>query len=210
MLVRAGVVIAVIVLLGFLFVRSARDVRAEPYTIPRAHLQGWTLVLEPEAAPAEPMLMLRPKAELVHGLFRQVFARAMESMNMSATGGIPLLLRAEYDRAFAGRATPEALLSAARAAGIESAAIEPRCMGYKRRSEPGSTRQLHVALFDAPAVTRFREDLVKLLPEGSAPAFDPAAQSPVLFIATSGPAYAGWLPMRLVPDADCVAPIVAE
>lgn len=208
LLLKAVVALTAIVVLGYLFVRSANDARAEPYTVPRAHLQGWTLELEPRAAPAEPMLVLRAPPQLVHGLFRQVFRRAMESMNMFSTAAIPLLLQGEYDRAFAGRVTPDALLSAARAAGLDGAAIEPRCMGYRRLSEPGSTRQLYFAIFDAPAVVRFRESLATRLPAGAP--FDPAAQSAVLPVSASGPAFDAWLPMRITPDADCMAPIVVE
>lgn len=209
---RLAIVLVALVVLGYLFVRSASEVRAEPYTMPRAHLQGWTLALEPGGGPNDVMLVLRPRAELLHGLFRQVFARAMESMNMSATAGIPIVLRGEYDRAFAGRVEPEALLAAARAAGLERSTIEPRCLGYERRSAPGSTQQLYFALFDAPDVARFREQLVQLPPGGglSPGVFEPAAQSPVLFISTAGPAFNGWLPMRVDPDTGCVAPIVIE
>ena len=205
-LLKVVVVLAGVVVLGYLFVQSASDVRAEPYSVPRAHLEGWTLALEAGARPADPMLVLRPGPELVHGLFRQVFSRAMESMNMSTTAAIPLLLRGEYDRALAGRVTPEALLASAREAGLERAALVPRCLGYKRLSEPGSVRQLYFALFDAPAAVRFREGLVAHVQEGAT--FDPAAQSPVLFIAVAGPAFDRWLPMRVSADTDCVAPIV--
>lgn len=209
---KVAVALAAIVGLGYLFVQSASDVRAEPYTMPRAHLQGWTLWLEPGARPTDPMLALRPRAELVHGLFRQVFARAMESMYMSETAAIPVLLQGEFDRAFAGRVPPAALLAAGREAGLETATIEPTCIGYERHSEPGSIRQLYYAVFDAPAVLRFRQDLVQLVPAGPAPSadFDPAAQSPVLFISTAGQAFSGWLPMRVNPETDCVAPIVVE
>lgn len=207
-LLKVVVVIAAVGVLGYLFVRSARDVRAEPYSVPRAHLDGWTLALEPGTRAADPILVLRPGPELVHGLFRQVFSRAMESMNMSATAAIPLLLQGEYERAFAGRVTPEDLLAAAREAGLERAAIEPTCLGYKRLSQPGSVRQLYFALFDAPAAARFRESLVTHVQEGAT--FDPAAQSPVLFIAVAGPAFDQWLPMRANPKSDCVAPIVVQ
>ena len=46
------------------------------------------------------MLVLQPPADLVNGLFKQVFKRAMESMNPPAAAGIPLLLLEEYVRAF--------------------------------------------------------------------------------------------------------------
>ena len=61
--------------------RSLEDTRSEPYTVERAHLQPWTLALEPALAPNEPLLVLRPSPELASGLFKQIFARAMESLN---------------------------------------------------------------------------------------------------------------------------------
>lgn len=211
LLLKFVVALGVIAILILLFIRSAGEVRAEPYTLPRAHLQGWSLVLESAASPQEPLLSLQPRPELVHELFRQVFSRAMESMTMSTTAAIPVLLRGEYDRAFAAQFTPDELLARARTAGLDTASPEPRCVGHKRISEPGSTRQLFYALFDAPAATRFREDLAALLPGGTpADTFDPAAQSPVLFISTAGAGAGRWLPLRVDPGADCVAPIALE
>jgi hypothetical protein len=141
----------------------------------------------------------------VHGLFRQVFARFMESMTMSTTAAIPVLLKGEYDRALAGRVTPDALLAEARSAGLEAEAIEPKCIGQRRRSEPGAIHQLYFAIFDAPAILKFRQGLHR---SSAADAFDPAAQSPVLFISTVGQPFT-WLPMR-AQDVDCVARIVVE
>lgn len=209
LLLKFVVALGVIALLIFLFIRSAGEVRAEPYTLPRTHLQGWSLVLESAASPHEALLSLQPRPELVHELFRQVFSRAMESMTMSTTAAIPVLLRGEYDRAFAAQFTPDELLARARTAGLDTATPEPRCVGHKRISEPGSTRQLFYALFDAPAATRFREELAALLPGGT-PAFDPAAQSPVLFISTTGAGVGRWLPLRVDRGTDCVAPITLE
>ena len=208
-LLKVLVLLAAAAVLVFLFIRSAREVRGEPYSMPRGHLQGWTVALDTAARPAHAVLMLRPHPELVHDLFRQVFARAMESMNMSASAGIPLLLRGEYDRAFAGVVTLEALLAAAESAGLAASPISPVCMGQRRLSAPGSVQQLYFALFDAPDVVRFRESLAARLAGSAGAAFDPAAQSPILIVSTAGPA-ADWLPLRATREADCVAPILIE
>ena len=61
--------------------RSLEDARSEPYTVTAQHLQRWTLALEPASTPNDPLLVLRPAPELASGLLRQVFARAMESLN---------------------------------------------------------------------------------------------------------------------------------
>jgi hypothetical protein len=100
--------------------------------------------------------------------------------------------------------TPEALLSAARDAGLGSTPLQPRCLGHRRVSEPGSTREVYFVLFDAPAFGRFRDRIATLLGSG----FDPAAQSPVLLVAVADSNVGDWLPLRANPQEDCVAPIV--
>lgn len=211
-IIKIVVALGVLAGFGFLFVRSVRETRSAPYTINREHLRHWTVALEPASSPDAPMLALRVPPEFATRLFRQVFARTMESMSGPTGAAIPLVLQSEFDRAFTGRATPAALLSAARNAGLESATVEPRCLAYRRVSEPGTTRQLHFVLFDLPAFARFREQ-IGMLPNGdgaSRAAFDPAALSPVLFIAASDDAFSRWLPLRADPETDCVAPIAIE
>jgi len=211
------VALAVLAILGFLFVRSARDSRANPYTVEPGQLQGWTVALESASGPNAPLLVLNAPAELSNGLFRQVFARAMESLSMPVPAAIPLLLKGEFDRAFAGHLTPEALVEAARGAGLESAALQPRCMAYRRVSTPERTRQLYFAIFEAPGFGRFRQKLATLLEarlENSADAgapgradYDPEALSPALPVASSDTEFNRWLPIKADPATDCVAPI---
>ena len=197
-------VLGVIVVLGFLFMRSLSDSRSEPYTVNRDHLRGWKVALEPSSN-AGVLLALRASTDVVSDLFRQVFTRAMESLTRSADDGIPLVLRSEYERAFAGRVTPDGLAAAARDAGLETATLEPRCLGYRRISEPRSIRQVYFVVFEAPAFVRFREQIAA----GSAD-FEPGAQSPVLFVAASDNGFGYWLPLLANPTSDCVAPIVIK
>src|SRR6188474_1906588 len=117
--IKVGVALVALAGLSFLFMRSMSSTRAEPYAVPAEQLRNWTLALEAATGPREPMLVLRAPEDLVNGLFNQVFKRAMESMNPPGAAGIPLLLQEEYQRAFAGRVTPDALLAAARAAGLD-------------------------------------------------------------------------------------------
>ena len=211
-LIKIAVALAVLAGLGFLFLRSVRDARSEPYTVDREHLRSWTVALEPASIPTEPMLVLQPAPELASGLFHQVFVRAMESLHTSTPAAMPLVLQGEFDRAFAGHTTPDALAAAARNAGFDPATIVPRCLGYRRESAPGVIRLVYFVLFDAPAFGRFREQ-IGALPGGGAASradFDPAALSPVLFIAASDPAFNRWLPLRADPGADCIAPIAVR
>jgi hypothetical protein len=126
----------------------------------------------------------------------------MESMSAPKSPGIPLVLQSELDRGGAQVAV-ETLVAAAREAGLESAPLQPRCLGRRRVSGPGATRQVYFVLFDAPAFGRFRERIATLL--GSS--FDPAAQSPVLLVAVAESTLGHWLPLRADPQKDCVAPI---
>lgn len=202
LLVRAAFALAAIAVFAYLFIHSLHSTRSEPYTVARAHLGKWTLVLEPAEGPNAPLLSARSGHELVARLFRQLFERANESMSSPATASIAIVLHGEFDRALAGRMTPAALLAAARAAGLESATHDPRCLAYRRISEPGATRQTYFAIVDSPAIVAFRQQLA----QNGTGAFDAAALTPVMFVGASDPVFHRWLPIR-AEAAECVAPI---
>jgi hypothetical protein len=209
-LIKIVVALGVLIGLGFIFVRSVINTRAEPYTVRSEHLRNWTLAVQTGESPTQPMLVLLPQAELASDLFRQVFARSGESMSGPAVAAIPLVLQDEFDRAFAGRVTAGELLTAARDAGLESTPPEMRCLAYRRVSAPGLTRQVYFVVFEAPAFEQFRTRIAGLAREANSPGpFDPAALSPVLLIASTDRAFNSWLPLRAAPDADCIAPITA-
>lgn len=203
-LLKVAIAGAAIAALGYLFIYSLERTRSEPYTVDRALLAKWALVLEPAAAPGAPLLSVRADLELVTSLFRQLFNRAMESMSTPTTASIPIVLRAEFDRGLSGGMTPAELLAAAREAGLESAPHEPRCLAHRRISEPGMTRQAYFAIVASPSITGFREQLARR-GDGS---FDAAALTPVMFVGASDSAFHHWLPIR-AGDEDCVAPIQA-
>lgn len=211
-LFKIPIALGLLAVLAFVFVRSARDSRANPFTVERAQLTGWRLGIEPVSGPSSPLLVLQAPPDLSNGLFRQLFSRAMESLNMPVPGAIPLLLAGEFDRAFAGRMTPEALLEAARGAGLESAALQPRCMVYRRVSSPERTRQVYFALFDVPGFDAFRAQIGSRATEApsAGTGYDPAALSPALLVAASDTEFNSWLPIKADPDQDCLAPIVAN
>ena len=196
-LIKATVALAILVLFGFLFMRSLEDERRTAYTVPRRHLQTWTVELETASNANDPLMVLQPAPELTSGLFRQVFARAMESLNTPASAGIPVVTRGEFDRVVGDQLTKDALVSTARGAGLETASISPRCIVHRRVSEPGGTRQVYFVLFDAPAVAQFRRQI----------GLDPAALSPILFVAGVGSDFNTWLPQRVNAEADCLAPV---
>ena len=197
LLIKLAVGLAGLTAFGFLFMRSLHDTTTTAYTVERQHLRSWTLVLEPASRSNDPLLALRPTPELVSGLFRQVFSRTMESLNAPAAPAIPVVLRGEFDRVVRDQFTQEALLAAARAAKLETAGITPRCLVHRRVSEPGGTRQVFFVFFDAPSISEFRQRI----------GLDPAALSPVLFIAGAGSDFNSWLPQRVNVEADCLAPV---
>ena len=201
---------AVLGAIGYFFVQSVKDTRAEPYSVPRGRFQGWTLAMETAVAPADPILTLRAPSELGSALFRQIFERHAESLSSPGMPSMPLVLQEEYVRAFAGHASPDALFAAAKDAGLATMTLQPRCMAYRRVSAPGVTRQLYYLLFDAPQFSRFRREIAKLaVSAGVGDVFDPDALSPVVVIAASDTNYSQWFPLKAV-DSDCTAPIATK
>jgi hypothetical protein len=203
-LIRLLMVVVALGVIGFLFMRSVQSTRSAAYTIDPAHLQNWTFAIEPGNAPNSVLIAARPPRELASALFRQLFARLAESLNGPTYPMVPLLLQDEFNRSFAGRVASGDLLAAARTAGVETERFEPRCMGYRRESAPGVTRQLYFVVFDAPAFTRFRTAIASMAEPGTG--YDPAALSPVMPTAASDPDFNRWLPIR-VNESDCVASI---
>src|SRR5688572_24543064 len=199
-LVKIAIVLAVLAVVGFLFMRSVRDSRSAPYTVEPGELRNWTLALEPESGPNGPLLVLRPPPDMALGLFRQVFTRAGESLARPPMPGIPILLHDEFNSLLAGQVTPNALIPTVRSSGIESSPPQPLCVGYRRVSEPGGTRQLYFVIFEEDAFRRVREQI----------GADPAALSPVLFVAGAEGDFNRWLPLRADPATDCVAPISSD
>lgn len=205
--VKVAVGLAVIAIVAVLFIRSVRSTRAEPFVVPRASLTGWTLVTQPSDDPLRAWLAMSPSTQVAASLGREIFARGGESVNYPTPALVPLLLQSEFDRAFAGEVAPEAILSLAREAGLESMVWQPRCMGYRRRSEPGLTRGLYFLLFEATTFDRFRQQLAGLLQGSARNMFDPVALSPVLIVAGLDGDFGRWMPLRADQEVDCLAPV---
>ncbi len=210
-LLKAVVAVAALGALGVFFVRSARTVLAEPYEVPRDHLAPWTLAIEPASTPSGILLALRPQPELTAVLFKQVFARTGESLTSPVPAAMPLVLQSEFDRAMPDAFTPEKLLGVAQAAGLETAAVVPRCLAHRRVSAPGVVRQVYFTRFDAPAFEQFRREVARQLRYASSTStFDAAALSPVLIVAATDAAFSRWLPLRAGDSDDCLAPIAVK
>ena len=211
-LTRIAIGLVALGVLAVLFVRSAQSAREAPFVVERRSLTPWALVLEPNADAIGAWLALRPPQPLAPPLGRQIFTRGGESVNYPNPPSLPLILRSEFDRALAGSLTPDAVVTIARATGLESATFEPRCMARRRISEPGATRGVYFVLFDAPAFDQFRQQVSEALRRagGNATLFDPTALSPVLIVAGIDENFSRWLPLRANPDVDCLAPIEVQ
>ena len=208
-LLKVTVALVALAALGFLFVRSVRSTGAEPFAIPRTHLAGWTLALAPPDDPLGAFLALTPHAGLMPPLSRELFSRMGESLHYPHAA-MPVVLRDEFDRAIAGKLTPDALLALARQAGLETAAIKPTCMARRRDSAPGVLRGIYFLVFDVPQFGRFREQIAERVGAGGAsPLFEPGALSPVVVAANLDGDTARWLPLR-ASETDCFAPVVIE
>lgn len=200
-LIKVAIALLVMAGGGWLFVRSAQDSRAEPYQMSSRHLQGWTLGIDTAADSQGSVVSLRPPAELPMNLFRQLFSRQMESMGTPSMPGIPLVLRQEMP----ATVTADRVLALARSAGLERATITPTCVGYRRVSAMGATRQLYYVLFAVSGFEAFRAALA-----GQAgPGFKADTLSPVLMMAAQ-PDFTGWMPIGADAQRDCVAPVTVE
>lgn len=197
LLIKLAIVAIAIVAFAVLFMRSIEDTRSEAYSVEKRHMRPWSLALEGAPRAGDALLVLRPPGELAHALFQQIFARAMESLNSPAAASVPVVLRGEYDRVVGDQLTEDALLAAARAAGIDAAALSPRCLVHRRISEPGGVRQAYFIFFEAPAVLQFRRQL----------GLDAESFSPVMAVAGAGADFNAWLPMQVNAEADCLAPV---
>lgn len=200
-LVKVAIALVVLAGAGWMFVRSAQDARAEPYQVSAQNLQGWTLGLDTAADSQGSVVSLRPPPELPMNLFRQLFSRQMESMGTPSMPGIPLALRQELPAAI----TPGQVLEMARAAGLERASIAPTCVGYRRLSAMGATRQLYYVLFTVAGFETFRAAVA----QQAGPAFKADALSPVLMMAAQ-PDFTGWMPIGADAQRDCIAPVTIE
>jgi hypothetical protein len=205
-LVTVAIVLTVLVVLGFLFIRSLDDARAEPFLVRAAHLQGWTLVADESAQGETARLALAPPAEMPMRLFRQTFTRAGESLSTPLQPGIALVLGDELR----GVTLPgEELMTMARAAGVHRAPIVPACMGYRRDSQPGVTRQVYFVVFDMPEFAVFRQALAARLGSMGVQGFAAEGLSPIMLLAGQ-PDVSRWMPMVVDRATDCMAPIAEE
>ena len=195
--------------LGWLFWRTVQSSLAEPYVIDAAMVSEWTLALRGPMQAGAGLLVLQPSDQLRAELFQQIFNRTMESMTSPTVAAMPLVLHGEYRDALGGVLTPPDVLQTAEESGLSTAVPAPVCIGVVRREGAGTTRQLYYALFDAPAVGRFREALARRYAEaGGSGGFEPEGLPLAVPIAASDADFASWWPLDVSSESDCLAPLV--
>lgn len=211
-IVRKAVLVLLIVAgLGWLFLKTVRDTNAEPYTIDREDLSGWTLALEDAEFGGPGVLVLQPPVGMPAELFRQIFLRSGLSMAGPSRPSLPIVLRSEYGKDVAAVLSPAQMLEAARATGLERERLEPRCMVLRQETSSGPPSQRFFVIFESPGFTRVREEVARLLQVRGITGFDPAALRPILAVASTEPDFDRWVwPLRVNPDTDCSAPIALK
>lgn len=209
-LIKMLVLVVVVAGLAMLFLATVRRTGSEPYTVRAEQLRNWVVTLEEERTSLGALLSLRPPPELPMFVSQQIFRRHSESLMAPAIRSMPLVLRAEFDRAFSGIVPPDELVALAENAGLGSTPVEPRCLASRRRPGTGPG-QVFFVLFDLPEFQRYRAALADALHArgGDPTAYDPAALSPLLVIAASERTFETWLPRRAEID-ECVAPFDLE
>ncbi len=124
--------------------RSLQDTRSAPYTVSAQHLQSWTLALEPASTPERSCsgaaALSRAREQSLQADFLAIDGIAEHSGSRRLFHSI---LRSEFDRVVGDQLTQDALIAAARAAGVESAPWL-RCLVHRHVSEPGGVRQVYL------------------------------------------------------------------
>ncbi len=202
------VTLAIVTGLAVLFLKTVRDAGSAPYTIRRAHLQGWAVTLAQRDDPLGALLALRPPPELAMSVSQQIFRRHTDTLVAPAVRSVPLLLWSEFERAFGERVSADELVEVAEGDAIARSTFEPVCLGVRSRSS-GRT---YFVIFDVEEFSQFRHRLGALLEArgGEPDEFDPAALSPLLMIASSDRNYEVWLPRSADPGVDCASPVEVE
>jgi hypothetical protein len=204
--VKIGIGLLLLGAIAVLFMRSLDTSRAEPFTVRGEHLAPWTLATDAAASGDGAVVALAPPAELPMRLFRQVFTRAGESLSTPLRPGITLIAADELR----GVTIPvDELAAMARTAGLDRARLNPRCMGYRRDSKPGATRQVYFIVFEMPEFGAFRQAVAARAASQGATTFSAAGLSPVMLLAGQ-PDVSGWMPLVVDLDKDCMAPVKTE
>ena len=203
MLRKLVVAVVFVVALGWLFWQSVQSSLSEPYVVRANLVSEWQLVLRGPLQAGVGLLVLQPSDQLRAELFQQIFNRTMESMTSPVTAAMPIVLHDEYQAMFGEGAETDELRSAAVKAGLEDAVPTPVCIGVVRKTITGGSRQLYYALFEEPAVDRFRSNLAVA---GGGELFSRTPFALVVPLASSDANFASWFPLK-VTAADCLAPI---
>ena len=207
---KVGVVAVLLVVLGWLFWQTVQDSLSEPYVIDLDLVAEWRLALQRPMRSGAGLLTLQPTDRLRAELFQQIFLRTMESMTSPVAASMPIVLHSEYRDMLETVFSPDDILEAAEEEGLSNVTPRPVCIGVVREPGAGGSRQLYFALFDAPEVERFRQDLARRYADGGGEtSFDPGELALAVPIAASDGNFASWWPLDVRAETDCQAPLTA-
>jgi hypothetical protein len=211
-LIKAAAGLAAAALFGVLFVRSARNVGAEPYAVAGDQLAGWTVAIDRAADTSGILVALWPPNTFAPPLFSQLFTRSGLTLSGPNPVAMPLVLQSEFDRALSGTLAPDVLVQLARDSGLESIRPKPLCMASRRVSQPGSNRDVFFLRFELPPFNDYRRQIAGRLSAAGAGAarFDPDSLSPIVIVAASDSNFSSWLPLQGDAGEDCLAPIAVR
>ena len=205
---KVGVVAVLLVVLGWLFWQTVQDSLSEPYVVDPGLVAEWRLALRGPMQSGAGLLTLQPSDQLRAELFQQIFTRTMESMTSPAEASMPIVLHSEYRETLGTVLSSDDILEAAEEAGLSNVTPMPVCIGVAREPVDGGSRQLYFALFDAPEVDRFRQDLGRRYADGDGEtSFDPGELALAVPIAASDGNFASWWPLDVRAETDCQAPL---
>lgn len=209
---KTAIVLLVLAGLSWLFLKTLRDSNSAPYVIRQAELSPWTLVVEDPDLGGPAFLGLQPPAQLVGNVFGQIFTRTGQSLASPLRPSMPIVLAGEYASALKGVLSPDELMQAARAAGLESEPVAPVCLAMHKDQQSARSGQRFFLVFESRAFTRLRDELARLHKTRSGPgAFDAAALRPILPIASTEPDFERWRwPVAIDTAVDCLAPLEAS
>jgi hypothetical protein len=207
LVVRVGLVLVAVLVLAWLFITTIRNTNSAPYEADASQLTGWQVVPGQGSEPGVAALAL--PSQFSAELFRQLFERTMQSLVAPTRPVVPLVLTSEYADSLQGVHSVDNIMNIAREAGLETARFEPVCVAERTDSAPGRTSQVFFVVFESPAFSQFRANLMPTQPEhgGTGAPYQPAALRPILMVASTDRDFGRWWPLRFNQQEDCQAPV---
>ena len=180
---------------------------ASPLSVPASALSSWSVVTSDGTYPW--IVGARPPETFTRPLFDAASRRAGRPLVAPPHPALPLVLQSEFEESLQGVYGTDAVVRAAREAGIESAVFHPVCLARQSVDLPSGSVDVYFVPFDVPAFDQVRADLTPLEPEHAGIGiYDPAWLTPALVIGATGAGFERIWPIRFERERDCEAEIL--